>query len=88
MKAGVRVGDRRWTLKLTSGLDVLLPEDNPSAALQKFSTFLRDHKLTDKDIVLADLRYPDRVILRLTEAASALREEQLKAKSKAKGGPA
>jgi cell division protein FtsQ len=88
VKAGIRVGDRRWTLKLTSGLDVLLPEENPSEALKKFSTFLHDHKLADKDIVLVDLRYPDRVVLRLTEAAAAQREEQLKAKAKAKGGPA
>jgi cell division protein FtsQ len=88
VKAGIRVGDRRWTLKLTSGLDVLLPEESPSEALQKFSTFLHDHKLADKDIVLVDLRYPDRVVLRLTEAAAAQREEQLKAKAKAKGGPA
>jgi cell division protein FtsQ len=67
---------------------VLLPEESPSEALQKFSTFLHDHKLADKDIVLVDLRYPDRVVLRLTEAAAAQREEQLKAKAKAKGGPA
>ena len=88
VRAGVRVGDRRWTLKLANGLDVLLPEDNPSAALSRFSVFLRDHKITDKDIVLIDLRRPDRVVLRLTEAAAAAREEMLKAHAKAKGGPA
>jgi cell division protein FtsQ len=88
VRAGVRVGDRRWTLKLANGLDVLLPEDNPSAALSRFSVFLRDHKITDKDIVVIDLRRPDRVVMRLTEAAAAAREELLKAHAKAKGGPA
>ena len=86
VKAGIRVGDRRWTLKLNGGVDVLLPEDNAALALQNFSNFLRDHRLAEKDIVAVDLRSPDRVVLRLTEAAAALHDEQVKARAKAKGG--
>lgn len=88
VRAGVWVGDRRWTLKLQNGLDVHLPEENPAQALARFAVMVRDQKLLDKDIVSLDLRQPDRVVLRLTEAAASARVELIKAKAKAKGGPA
>ena len=31
--AAIRVGDRRWTLKLASGLEIMLPDDNIAEAL-------------------------------------------------------
>ena len=88
VRAGVWVGDRRWTLKLQNGLDVHLPEENPEQALARFAVMVRDQKVLDKDIVSVDLRQSDRVVLRLTEAAASARLELLKAKAKAKGGPA
>ena len=88
VRAGIRVGDRRWSLKLFNGLDVHLPEENPAQAVARLAVMVRDQKLLDKDLVSVDLRQSDRVILRLTEAGATARAELLKARAKAKGGPA
>lgn len=88
VRAGVRVGDRRWTLKLLNGLDVHLPEENPEQAMVRFASLVRVQKILDKDLVAIDLRQSDRVVLRLTEAAASARAEMLKARAKAKGAPA
>jgi len=87
VRAGIRVGDRRWTLKLNNGFDVFLPEVEADKALQRFAFMVRDNKILDRDIISVDLRQPDRVTLRLTEAAANTRAELLKARAKAKGGP-
>ena len=39
MVAALRVGDRRWTLKLSSGVDVMLPDDDVAAALKTSDQF-------------------------------------------------
>ncbi len=88
VRAGIRVGDRRWTLKLNNGFDVFLPEEDADKALARFAAMVRDKKLLDRDIMSVDLRQPDRVTLRLTEVAANARMELLKARAKAKGGPA
>jgi cell division protein FtsQ len=88
IRAGIWVGERRWTLKLFNGFDVHLPEDQPAEAMARFAVMVRDHKILDKDLVSVDLRQSDRVVLRLTEAAATARAELLKARAKAKGGPA
>ncbi len=88
MRAGIRVGDRRWTLKLNNGSEVILPEEEADKALARFAAMVRDKKILDRDIVSVDLRQSDRVTLRLTEAAANARVELLKARAKAKGGPA
>ena len=35
--AAIRVGDRRWTLKLASGLEIMLPDDNVGEALNSLA---------------------------------------------------
>ena len=85
VRAGILVGQRRWTLKLDNGVDVRLPEENVGEAMARLATLIKDKGLLDKDVLSVDLRKPDRVVLRLTEeGASALAEAQ-KAKAKAKG---
>jgi cell division protein FtsQ len=42
----------------------------------------------DKDLLAIDLRQPDRVVMRLSEEAASARAEQLKSKTKKKGGEA
>ncbi len=90
--ASVLVADRRWTLHLKSGVEVLLPEAAPEHALAALATLERDKKLLSRDIVTVDLRMPDRVTVRLSDAAAAARAEALKAadknKKKKKGGEA
>ena len=83
IRAGMLVGERRWTLKMTSGLDVKLPEDNPEQAITQFARLARDARVLDKDLVSVDLRVPDRMIGRLTEEAAAARADALARKKKA-----
>lgn len=82
IRAGILVGARRWTLKLTTGLDVKLPEVDPKAALEQFARMARDLHLLDKDILSVDLRNDGRMIMRLSEDAYAAR---LEANTKKKG---
>ena len=90
IRAGIYVGQRRWTLTMTNGLEVLLPEEEPAKAIQQLATLVSEAKVLEKDIITLDLRQSDRVTVRLTENAVALREEMLKARAKAaakdKGG--
>jgi cell division protein FtsQ len=48
----------------------------------------REKKILSRDILAIDLRLPDRVTVRLSDAAAAAREEALKDKKKKKGGEA
>jgi cell division protein FtsQ len=83
--AGVRVAGRRWTLKTASGIDVLLPETEPEAALATLAELQRAYHMLDKDILSLDLRQPGRLVARLTEDAAAERAAALASKTKAKG---
>jgi cell division protein FtsQ len=85
----VLVGERRWNLRLSNGIDVKLPETGVAEALDQLAALGRDKQLFARDITIVDLRFPDRVIVRLTEAVAEAREEALKAKRpKSKGGNA
>ncbi|MBV9752199.1 MAG: FtsQ-type POTRA domain-containing protein [Hyphomicrobiales bacterium] len=78
VRAGNWVGQRHWELQLKSGLMVKLPEAEPAAAWARFAGLMRDYKLSEKALILVDLRLPDRVIFRLTEEAAAERNEEMK----------
>lgn len=89
VRAAIRVADRRWTLKLRNGIDVRLPEEGIEEALVALTDLDREKKLLSRDVTIIDLRLPDRVVVRLSDAAAAARAEMLKARAKAKkGGPA
>jgi cell division protein FtsQ len=68
MVAAMRVGDRRWTLKLTSGIDIMLPDDGVSEALNTLIGLDRDRNLLGRKIAAVDLRLADRVTVRLRDA--------------------
>jgi cell division protein FtsQ len=86
--AAVLVGERRWNLRLKNGIDVALPEAQTGAALERFVTLDRQKNLTTRDITVIDLRLPDRVTVRLSDAAAQARADALKDKVKKKGGSA
>jgi len=88
VRATVLVGERRWNLRLKNGIDVQLPESGIAAALESLVTLDREKNLITRDIVAIDLRLPDRVTVRLSDAAAQARAEALKDKSKKKGGSA
>lgn len=89
VRAAVLVGERRWNLRLKNGIDVKLPETGVAEALDQLAALDREKRLFARDITIVDLRFRDRVIVRLSEAVAQAREEALKAKrSKPKGGNA
>jgi cell division protein FtsQ len=71
MIAAIRVGDRRWTLKLASGLEIMLPDDNVDEALASLTKLNEERGLLKRDIASVDLRLLDRITVRLREEADA-----------------
>jgi cell division protein FtsQ len=88
LRASILVAERRWNLRLENGIDVRLPEGDVEAALERLVALDRDKKLLSRDIVTVDLRLPDRVTVRLSDALAQAREDALKDKKKKKGGDA
>jgi cell division protein FtsQ len=62
VQAAVRVGDRRWNLRLTNGMDVLLPEGADAPALRRLAELQDSHQLLDRPLRTIDLRLPDRLV--------------------------
>jgi cell division protein FtsQ len=62
--AAVRVGERRWNLRLNTGADVLLPEGHEAVALDRLQQLQQDHALLDRPMQVIDLRLPDRLVVR------------------------
>jgi cell division protein FtsQ len=62
--AAVRVGERRWNLRMTNGADVMLPEGHEIVALDRLLQLQQDHDLLDRPLVAIDMRLPDRLVLR------------------------
>lgn len=86
IRAGVLVAGRRWTLKTTNGIDILLPETDPAPALASLAQLQQRSRILDKDLLSLDLRQPGRLIARLTEDGAAARAELIAHKPKSKGG--
>ncbi len=80
IRAGVLVSRRRWNLKMTSGVDVLLPEANPQQAVAILARLEAESGLIEKAVVALDLRVPGKLYVRLTEEAAAARAAQSHAK--------
>lgn len=74
----VRVSDRRWDLRLENDVTVKLPESGVDAALDELLALDRRHGLLSRDIVAVDLRFADRLVVRLSPDAAVAREAALK----------
>ena len=83
-EASIFIAERRWNLRLKDGVDILLPENEPEQALQILVNLDRNQKLLSKDIIAVDLRLPDRVTVRQSDAASFARDQAFKEAEKAK----
>lgn len=88
VRAAVLVGERRWNLRLNNGIDVRLPETDIAPALERLVALDKEKNLITRDIVAIDLRLPDRVTVRLSEAAAQARIDAARDKAKKKGGSA
>lgn len=64
MTAAVRIGERRWNLRMNNGADVLLPEGAEPLALAKLASLQASHQLLDRPLTIIDLRLPDRLVVR------------------------
>jgi cell division protein FtsQ len=84
VRASILVAQRRWDLALKDGMEVELPETNAASALRRLVALDHDKKLLSRDITIVDLRLPDRVTVRLSDAAAAARADALKAEKKKK----
>jgi cell division protein FtsQ len=85
VRAGALVSGRRWSLIMTNGVEVKLPEIDPGAAVGVLVRLQRETRILDKDIRSIDLRLADRVAVRLTEQGAETRENATKRKAP-KGG--
>ncbi len=61
--AAVRVGERRWNLRLNSGADVLLPEGFELAAMNRLMELQAAQSVLDRPLQTLDLRAPDRLVV-------------------------
>lgn len=70
VEAAVRVGDRRWNLKLRNGVEVRLPETGLAEALRQLAELEEKHPLLERDVVAIDLRLPDRLVIQTSSATA------------------
>lgn len=74
----VRVSGRRWDLRLENDVTVKLPERDVGAALEELMALDRRHGILSRDIAAIDLRFADRLVVRLSPDAAVAREASLK----------
>lgn len=60
----IRVGERRWNLRLQSGGDVLLPEDDPASALALLAAMHEERGVLDYEAQILDLRNAGEMVMR------------------------
>ena len=73
----VRMGERRWDIVLDAGQRILLPTENPVAALDRVIALHAAQDMLSRDVAVVDMRNGDRPTLRLSPlAAAAMRPTQ------------
>ncbi|MGH7040249.1 MAG: cell division protein FtsQ/DivIB, partial [Stellaceae bacterium] len=65
VNAAIRIGDRRWNLRLDDGIEVLLPADDPAAAWTELARLEQKSAILKRDVTAIDMRLPDRLVLRV-----------------------
>jgi cell division protein FtsQ len=76
--AAVLVSSRRWNLVTHAGVVIRLPEDEIASALARLEKQEIAHGVLDKDIRVVDLRFADRLILRLSPESAEQRRAEMK----------
>jgi cell division protein FtsQ len=69
LRAAVWVGQRRWNLVLTNGVEIRLPEEDAVAALKKLAQLDDSHHLLSREFGVIDMRLPDKLYLRKRSAS-------------------
>jgi cell division protein FtsQ len=73
VRAAVRVGDRRWNLQLSNGIEVWLPADGIETALGELIRLDHEQGILTREIETIDMRFKDRWILRVPTGATEIR---------------
>lgn len=60
-QSALRMGGRRWDLRLENGITVRLPEENTGLALGKLAAAIRHDRLLQRDIKVVDFRIADKM---------------------------
>jgi cell division protein FtsQ len=63
--AAVRVGDRRWNLRIDNAIDVFLPSDEAASAWSQLARLERSSAILKREVQTIDIRLPDRLVLRV-----------------------
>jgi len=69
VEAATLISGRRWDLRLKSGADVKLPEDELGLALRKLAVNHEEEDILDKDVVSIDVREEGRITVRTKPGA-------------------
>lgn len=68
--AAIRVGERRWNLRIDNAVDVLLPAEETSGAWSRLASLERSNAILKREVQTIDMRLPDRLVLRVAPEAS------------------
>ncbi|MGQ5700810.1 cell division protein FtsQ/DivIB [Sandaracinobacteroides sp. A072] len=72
VEAALRIGQRRWDLRMKSGETISLPEGPEAhAALVRFASIHQQTPLLGQGFLRFDLRIPDKMVVRVTGEAGA-----------------
>lgn len=64
--SAIRVGDRRWNIRLKGNIELKLPEEDAANALLKLVSMNKEQQILERDITVIDMRIPDRVFIKLS----------------------
>lgn len=73
----VRVGERRWNLRLNSGTDVKFPEDGIDDAVRTLARLQDAYGLLDRPLEYVDLRDPSRLVYRELDNGEPAADEKI-----------
>ena len=62
--AAVRVGERRWNLRLKGGIEIHLPAERQEEAWTRLVELQQRHDLLARDVATIDMRLPGRLMVR------------------------
>lgn len=77
----IRIGERRWNLRLENGITVKLPEEGEDRAIADLVRMDRESGLLTRDVVAVDMRIADRLAIELSPDAMKARQAMLKQRS-------
>ncbi len=60
-RAAIRMGGRRWDLKMDNGIVVKLPEKDAGFALARLAGLQATHQILERNVATIDLRLPERI---------------------------